>query len=328
MTNEPDAPVAKRSVSLVLGGGGARGLAHIGVIKWLTQHHYHIESIAGCSIGALVGGVYGLGKLNEFTDWVTAIRAIDIFRMLDLTLGSAGLVKGDRVIDTIKALTGEQRIEDLPIAYTAVASDIVNEREVWLSRGPLFDAIRASIAIPLFFTPVQLHGMQLLDGAVLNPVPIAPTFRDRTDLTIAVNLGGKASAEWPKPRPVVEPDEDASFFTRKINQFVSAYRPGGRSTELDGMYAVAGQAIDTMQGAIARQKLAAYPPDRIIEIPRNLSTLLEFDRAAELIDAGYELAAQQMGEQSRVPVAEGGRETEQSAADIPGNDPARETPDD
>lgn len=286
-----DGPV---SISLVLGGGGARGLAHIGVIRWLLENNYRIDSISGCSIGALVGGIYALGKLDEFEDWLKAITAVDIFRLLDITLTSSGLVKGDRIIETLKALTGEKIIEELPIPYTAVASDIINEREVWLSRGPLFDAIRASIAIPLFFAPAQLHGMQLVDGAVLNPVPIAPTFRDRTDLTLAVNLSGKADADWPKPRPPVVIDEEESFFTRKINQFINAYRPGAGSGELDGMYAVAGQAIDTMEGAIARHKLAVYPPDVLIEIPRNLCTVLEFDRAQELIEAGYEITRAQM----------------------------------
>ncbi|NND67734.1 MAG: serine protease [Halioglobus sp.] len=286
------------SISLVLGGGGARGLAHIGVIRWLEENNYRIDSIAGCSMGALVGGIYAMDKLDEFTQWVTAISTVDIFRLLDVTLGSAGLVKGDRIIETLRELTGEKRIEELPISYTAVASDIVNEKEIWLSRGPLFEAIRASIAIPLFFQPAKLNGVALLDGAILNPVPIAPTFRDHTALTIAVNLSGKADPEWPKPAPPRENEDDDSFFTRRINQFIDSFRPTARSGDLAGMYDVAGQAIDTMEGAIARHKLAVYPPDAVIEIPRNLSSVLEFDRARELIDAGYELAAQQMAQQN------------------------------
>ncbi|MFT4614601.1 MAG: NTE family protein [Bacteroidia bacterium] len=300
MDHSPDPAQPSRSISLVLGGGGARGLAHIGVIRWLEENNYRIESIAGCSMGALVGGIYALGKLDEFSQWVSAIGTVDMFRLLDITLSSAGLVKGDRIIETLRALTGEKCIEDLPIAYTAVASDIVNEKEVWISQGPLFDAIRASIAIPLFFAPAQYNGLQLVDGAVLNPVPIAPTFRDHTDMTIAVNLNGKADPAWPKPRPKNESEESDSFFTRKINQFIESVRPSPRNGELDGMYAVAGQAIDTMEGAIARHKLAVYPPDAVIEIPRNLCTMLEFDRALELIEAGYEIAAAQMAFQPPV----------------------------
>ncbi len=285
------------STSLVLGGGGARGLAHIGVIRWLEEHDYRIDSISGCSMGALVGGIYAMGKLDEFTHWVTAISTMDIFRLMDITLGSAGLVKGDRIIETLRQLTGEKRIEELPITFTAVASDIVNEKEVWLSKGPLFDAIRASIAIPLFFKPAMRNGVQLLDGAILNPVPIAPTFRDHTELTIAVNLSGKVDTAWPKPAPPRLDEEEDSFFTRKINQFIDSLRPTVRSGDLVGMYDVAGQAIDTMEGAIARHKLAVYPPDVLIEIPRNLCTVLEFDRAQELIEAGYELAGIQMTHQ-------------------------------
>ena len=288
-----------RHISLVLGGGGARGLAHIGVIRWLEENNYRIDSISGCSMGALVGGIYALGKLEEFTQWVSAIGTVDMFRLLDITLSSAGLVKGDRIIETLRSLTGEELIENLPISYTAVASDIVNEKEVWISRGPLFDAIRASIAIPLFFAPAQYNGLQLVDGAVLNPVPIAPTFRDHTEMTIAVNLSGKDDPAWPRPKPQNEADEPESFFTRKVNQFIESVRPTPRSGELDGMYAVAGQAIDTMEGAIARHKLAVYPPDAVIEIPRNLCTMLEFDRAVELIEAGYEIAGAQMALQPK-----------------------------
>lgn len=286
------------SISLVLGGGGARGLAHIGVIRWLEENNYRIDSISGCSMGALVGGIYAMGKLEEFTQWVSAISTMDIFRLMDITLGSAGLVKGDRIIETLRELTGEKKIEELPISFTAVASDIINEKEVWLSRGPLFDAIRASIAIPLFFEPAELNGVPLLDGAILNPVPIAPTFRDHTNLTIAVNLSGKPDPDWPKAPPPREDDEEDSFFARKINQFIDGFRPTARNGDLVGMYDVAGQAIDTMEGAIARHKLAVYPPDAVIEIPRNLSTVLEFDRARELIEAGYELASQQMTHQN------------------------------
>lgn len=288
-TNQPIA------ISLVLSSGGARGLTHIGVIRYLLEQGYRIDSIAGSSIGALVGGMYALGKLDEFAEWVSAINTVDMFRLMDFTLSSAGLVKGDRIIETLKGLTGESLIEDLPIPFTAVASDVINEKEVWLSRGPLFDAIRASIAIPLFFAPAEVGGVQLLDGGVLNPVPIAPTFRDHTDLTIAVNLSGASNSDWPKaPAHDSDEKEQQSFFSRKIEQFVDSIRSPVQRGELNGMYDVAAQAIDTMEGAIARHKLATYPPDILIEIPRNLCTVLEFDRGAELISAGYELAQEQM----------------------------------
>ncbi|HJX16111.1 MAG TPA: patatin-like phospholipase family protein, partial [Candidatus Deferrimicrobiaceae bacterium] len=170
-----------QTVSLVLGSGGARGLAHIGVIDCLTENGYEIRSIAGSSMGAMIGGIYAAGKLDVFTRWVLALQRLDVIRLLDLSFGSTGLFKGERVIDVLKELIGDRNIEDLPVPFTAVAMDIQNGKEVWLSRGPLFDAIRASIAIPTIFTPHTIEGRQLVDGGLVNPIPIAPTLRDRTD---------------------------------------------------------------------------------------------------------------------------------------------------
>ena len=142
-----------KTVSLVLGSGGARGLAHIGVIKWLRAHGYEIKSIAGTSIGALVGGIYAAGRLDVYADWVQALDKRDVLRLLDISFQPAGLIKGDRIINVMRELIGEFEIEALPISYTAVATDLDTGREVWLSSGLLFDAIRASIAIPTVFTP-------------------------------------------------------------------------------------------------------------------------------------------------------------------------------
>ena len=185
--------MADNKVSLVLGSGGARGLAHIGVIHWLEENGYDIRSISGCSMGALVGGVYACGKLDVFEDWMRAVSKLDIVRLLDISWGRQGLVEGERIMTALKDLVGDRLIEELPIEYTAVASDIEREKEVWLKRGSLFDAIRASISLPLFFIPAELNGLKLLDGGILNPVPIAPTFEDHTDMTIAVDLGAPAS---------------------------------------------------------------------------------------------------------------------------------------
>ncbi len=142
-----------KTVSLVLGSGGARGLAHIGVINWLEENDYKIESISGCSIGSLIGGIYATGKLNEFEQWVRALTKLDILALLDMSWSRSGLVRGDKIINSLVELVGEQTIEELPIAFTAVAADIENEKEIWMNSGSLFDAIRASISLPLFFTP-------------------------------------------------------------------------------------------------------------------------------------------------------------------------------
>ena len=166
--------MTNKTVSLVLGSGGARGLAHIGVIQWLEENGYEIRSISGCSMGALIGGIYACGKLDVYEEWVRAISKFDIIRLLDVSWGSQGLVDGERIIEVLKELVGDRRIEELPIEYTAVAADVKREKEVWLKRGSLFDAIRASIALPLFFKPFEINGTKLLDGGILNPVPNIP----------------------------------------------------------------------------------------------------------------------------------------------------------
>jgi len=180
------------SVSLVLGSGGARGYAHIGAIEELVAQGFDIRSIAGSSMGALIGGVHAAGQLAAFRDWVKPLQRLDVLRLLDWTLSGGGLIKGDRIIDKLRELIGEITIEELPISYTAVAVDLMAQREVWFSRGRLFDAIRASIAIPTVLRPHRYQGRTLVDGGLLNPVPITPTLRDLTDCTIAVDVNAAA----------------------------------------------------------------------------------------------------------------------------------------
>jgi NTE family protein len=182
------------TISLVLGSGGARGYAHIGAIEELVAQGLSIRSVAGSSMGALVGGVYAAGQLESYRDWVMALQRFDVLRMLDWTFSGGGLIKGDRIIDKLREVIGDIRIEDLPISYTAVAVDLLAQREVWFSRGSLFDAIRASIAIPTVLRPHRYEGRLLVDGGLLNPVPITPTLRDLTDCTIAVDVNAPAEA--------------------------------------------------------------------------------------------------------------------------------------
>lgn len=286
------------TVSLVLGSGGARGLAQIGIIRWLEENGFRIAAVAGCSIGSVVGGVYALGKLEEFADWVSAITPLELWKLMDFSFGQAGLVKGDKIINTLRTMTGESLIEELPIPFTAVAADIIDEKEIWIDRGPLFEAIRASAALPFLLEPVERKGRQLLDGGILNPVPIAPTFKENNDLIIAVNLSGAPDpnfAALPSRSEVPTPDnEEKSSFSRRIDQFIDSLKIDRTSRQFDGYFSVANQAFDAMQGTIARQKLAAYPPDFTLELPRNLCGILEFDRARELIDVGYTLAEKQL----------------------------------
>lgn len=285
--------INNKSISLILGSGGARGLAHIGIIHELERQGYQIKSISGCSMGALIGGIYAIGKLDEFEEWIRALSTQDIFSLLDLSLQKSGLIKGDKIIETLRNLVGETLIENLPIPFTAVAADIQAEKEIWLNKGPLFDAIRASISLPLFFTPFNHNGVLLVDGGVLNPVPIAPAFNEHTDLKIAVNLSGAVTGTKSVKRPI-EPVNQPSFLHKQVTNFIDNLRNESASTlDLDwGMYDVANQSFDAMQSTIARQKLAAYPPDILLEIPRNACGTLEFDRAEEMIELGRQTAVQ------------------------------------
>ncbi len=212
-------------------------------------------------------------------------------KTISLVLGSGGargLVKGDKIINSLVDLVGDKTIEELPIPFTAIATDIENEKEIWINTGRLFDAIRASISLPLFFTPVRYKQMHLIDGGVLNPVPIAPTFDDQTDITVAVNLGGPLDKSLEKTASKPPPATELSPFRQNIQRYIDRWQ----SDEDDGderdwrVYDVANMAFDAMQSTIARQKLAAYPPDVVIEVPRNACGTLEFDRATEMIESG------------------------------------------
>ncbi len=270
----------------------------MGVIRWLEENDFEIRSIAGTSIGALVGGAYAAGKLGEYEQWARSLTKVDMVTLLDLSWEKSGLVRGDKLINTLISLVGEQLIEDLPISYTAVATDLKGQKEVWIKSGCLFDAIRASLSIPLLFKPFKYKGVDLVDGAVLNPVPIAPTFGDETDLTIAVNLGGHA--ESPEQRSAMNstPEPPSSSFQEKIRRFINHLQQSVTSSNSRdwGPYDIAIQAFEAMQSAIARQKLAAYPPDILIEIPRNACRALEFDRASEMIALGYRKAKERLSQ--------------------------------
>ena len=281
-----------KDISLVLGSGGARGLAHIGVIHFLEENNYQIKSISGCSIGALIGGIYAAGKLDEFEKWICAVTKMDILALLDLSWEKGGLVKGDKIINTLINLVGEVSIEKLSIPFTAVATDLKNEKEVWITSGRLFDAIRASISMPLFFTPFSYKGTTLIDGGVLNPVPIAPTFSDETDMTIAVNLGGPADSNEEVLAGSFAENVKYSQMQKRIGQFIAGIQKTvtHRVKSNRGVFDISLQAFDAMQSTIARQKLAAYPPDMVIEISRSACGTLDFDKASEMIDLGYRRA--------------------------------------
>lgn len=280
----------------MLGSGGARGLTHIGAIHWLEENGFEITSISGCSMGALVGGIYAAGKLDEFEHWVRAIDKMSILSLLDISWRSSGLVKGDKIIETLVELVGRRKIEELSIPFTAVAANLDSGKEVWFQSGSLFDAIRASISIPFFFTAFDYNGQNLVDGGVLNPVPIAPTFSDQSDITIAINLGGVPEKLEGFNTNKTEPDNAFDDIRDKITNFFSDFSSGDiEKTQKElGVFEVGMRSFDAMQNTIARQKLAAYPPDEELIIPLNLCDTLDFHLAEQLIEFGYKRAESQL----------------------------------
>lgn len=282
----------KPFVSLALGSGGARGLSHIGVIDCIEKQGLPIRCVAGASMGALIGGIYAAGKLDVYRNWVCALTRSDVFRLLDFSFAWSGLFKGERIIDLLRKLIGDCNIEDLPIPFTAVATDLDTGKEVWFSRGPLFDAIRASIAIPTIFTPYELQGRRLMDGGLSNPVPIAPTIGHMTDLTIAVDLGGKPEQLNGVADEADRVEEESATYSRAVKKFIDELYPGKTISEPQalGLFDIVASALDTMNATIARLKLAAYTPDVLVQIPRNACGTLEFYRAREMIHLGYRRA--------------------------------------
>ena len=291
-----------KTVSLVLGSGGARGLAHIGVIRVLESQGWKIGAIAGSSMGALIGGFHAAGKLDDYAEWVQDLTEFNVLRYLDIAWGGAGLLKGQMLMETLQEFVGRHRIEHLPIPLTIVAADVLSRKEVWLTRGDLFDAIRASIAVPTVFTPHPINGRLLLDGGILNPVPIAPTLQDPTDAIIAVSLSGvprgidggsrhaaKPAGEQPAPRHRYRKKIDA--FIDKLQESLGVSNDEGDQPSLS-MTEAALLSLDAMQASIARCMLAAYPPDLLIEIPINTCGAHEFYRATEVIDVGRQVASQ------------------------------------
>lgn len=298
--------MSAKTISLVLGSGGARGLAHIGVIEVLEERGYEIRAIAGTSMGAVIGGIYAAGELDTYVRWVSALSRTDVVRLIDPTLSRSGLVKGERIINALRELIGERAIEELPIAFTAVATDVLAQREVWLRHGPLFDAIRASISIPTLFTPYRLHGRLLLDGGLLNPVPVAPTLHEANDLIVAVHLGGRPCAELEAERATQPGINHLGEYRKRIVEFIDRLPwtgdNGAPRAEVEaemGFREIIVRSTETMQHAIARQKLAAYPPDVLVEIPRNACTFMEFHRATELIALGRRLAERALADLER-----------------------------
>lgn len=305
-----------RTVALALGSGGARGYAHIGVIQVLEERGYSIVGVAGSSMGALIGGLYAAGKLDEFTEWATSLKARDVVRLLDVSMSAPGAIHAEKVLGRVREILGETCIEDMRIPFTAVATDLAAGRSVWFQHGPVDAAIRASIAIPGVITPLVLNGRVLVDGGILDPLPVAPTLSIRADLTIGVSLGAEARESRTPARVGTEPrpvDEWVGRFKRGTAQFLDretvksvVSRFGGHSTGIGldevgldevgpdiapkiGRLEIMGRSLEVVQSALARYQLAVYPPDVLIQVPRKSARSLDFARATEMIAIGRAL---------------------------------------
>lgn len=291
----------KRKISLVLGSGGARGHAHIGVIRALEERDLDVRYIAGTSMGAVIGGIYAAGELDAYFKWAKQLQKRDVIRLLDFSFSLTSIFKGERIIEVLKDLVGDCKIEDLDIGYTAVATALEEHREIWLNRGSLFTAMKASTAVPAVFSPVEIDGRLLVDGGLVNPVPIAPTLNDSSDLTVAINLDGISDRHHPTKVAAEKGKKsknDDEGYRAAISNFVSNLMENDEQSD-SGRDAIdlIMQSIDVMQGGIARLKLAAYSPDVVIEFPRNACSFFEFDRAEEMADLGYERACKVLDEQ-------------------------------
>lgn len=279
----------KKRVSLVLGSGGARGYAHIGVIEELEKRGYEIVSISGASMGALIGGLYACGKLEAYKQWILELDPLDVAGLIDFSFQSDGLIKGEKVFRKIAEMIGDQTFESLPIKMTAVATDLEHKKEIWFQSGDLLQAIRASIAIPTFFTPVKMDDMILADGGILNPLPVAPTMSDISDVTIAVNL----YADISKPKISISEEEKTQIDAIKDVFMETVERFFTKENDLT-MFDVLDKTLDTMQNGLTRYRLGGYPPDILIEISKDVCNTYDFHKAAEVIESGRSAAREQL----------------------------------
>ncbi len=323
-----------KKVALVLGSGGARGYAHIGVIEELQARGYEIGCIAGCSMGAVVGGIFAAGKLREYREWTESLDYLDVLRLLDVSF-RLGAIRGERVFGRIQEIVGEVDIENLDIPFTAVATDLTNQQEIWFQEGCLHQAMRASAAIPSLFTPVIQGKRMLVDGGLLNPLPIVPVVSSHCDLIIAVNLNATNQNHYHLPvieRPAAlkgridqlmaslgsrlpsfrRKNEDETLLladeqrladdispaaapSRKDNQEQAAPKSasGSRVAEFSGpasLLELVNQSFEVMQTSLAQYKIAGYPPDVLINVPKRACRFFEFYKAPELIMLGRQIA--------------------------------------
>lgn len=287
----------KPKVTLVLSGGGARGIAHIGVIEELERRGYEIASVTGTSMGAVVGGVYADDAMTPFKDWLLTLDKLKVFRMVDFTLSRTGLVKGDRVFNKMRDFITDKPIEQLRIPYAAVAVDLISKKEVVFREGSLFDAIRASISIPSVLTPVKTKDRLLVDGGVLNNIPISHAPRSPGDILVVVNV----NASIPVRKPEIsqeESDLQKRAYQKKIDEFqayvqkIRHHHPDERTVQSHeenmGYFNLIDKTISLMTDHMAKLIMKEYKPDLLIEVSHDTCGTFDFYKAGELVEMGRE----------------------------------------
>ena len=264
-------------VALVLGGGGARGFAHIGAIEALQAHGYHITSVAGTSMGALVGGLFVAGKIEELKAIAHRLTKMQMLKMMDVSPGLDHLASGERLLKKLRQLVGEVCIEELPIPFACVASDVISGKAHVFREGELVQAIRASVSIPCFFKPVEIEGALYVDGSVHDTLPLDVVSRKKGDLLVAVN----ASAPDEHPLSNAVPTtmyENGSFWMR----WIPAMRSGLSSNYVNMAVRVA--CLSVQNNTVMAEQLT--PPDILADVPMDAFGLFDFTRADEIITYG------------------------------------------
>lgn len=279
----------KQKVALVLGSGGSKGLAHIGVIKELERQNFEISSISGSSIGSVIGGLYAMGKLDDYTEWVSTLNKSHVWGLMDFTLSSSGLMRGNKVFEKMKTIIPDLPIEEMNIPFCAVATDILNEKEVVFNEGSFYEAIRASVSIPTVITPVKYKDTFLVDGGVLNPVPIEHAKRTENDITVVVNLYAEKRNNTV---PVAEATEEKQKSRIRLNAFVSNVNKLINSGDKNspGYFNLLTSTTNAMLHKLAKQNIKTHQPDILIDIPYDAASTFDFHKADQLIEIGIQEA--------------------------------------
>lgn len=290
-------PQRQPRLGIALGGGAARGWAHIGVLKALGEMGLRPEVVAGTSVGAVVGAAYASGHLEDFERWVRKLTRRRVLGLLDVALvGGGGLIEGKRLANLFRERFGDLDFDQLDRPFAAVATELDTGREVWLREGSVVEALRASVALPGLFTPAKLDGRWLLDGGLVNPVPVTLCHALGADVVIAVNLDGDGAGGRDRlpARDTEDPGEADEGEDGLLDRLTGSLREGAasvlapfRQAEADpGLFDILARSIYIMQVRITRSRLVGDPPDVVLSPRVRQVALMEFERGAETIEEG------------------------------------------